>query len=85
MEFFQNSKARTRDTVPEAAVSKSFQYGGRDVGGGGGLHTPSGLEVKIQGVGPSLNPLWVGMTKKLVGEVHWKAGKKPGLEEGGGR
>jgi hypothetical protein len=85
MEFFQNSKARAQDTVPEAAVSKSFQYGAGGAGGGGGLHAPSGLEVKIQGVGPSLSPLWVGKTKKLVGEVHWKAGKKPGLEGGGRR
>lgn len=66
-------------------MSKSFQYGRGVLGFGGGLHAPSRLEAKIQGVGPSLSPLWMGMTKKLVGEVHWKAGKKPGLAGGGRR
>lgn len=80
----------TRRVCPRLWCLRAFSRGGGaavGVGcrGGGGLRVPSGLEVKIQGTGPSLSPLWVGMTKTLVGEVHWKAGKKPALQGGGRR
>lgn len=81
MEFFQNSKGQDPGHCARGCGVKELSVWEGGARAGGGLRAPSELEVKIQGVGPSLSPLWMGMTKKLVGEVHWKAGKKPGFRE----